>query len=310
MAGRGILDLGEYAIGTRRYLPHPGCSSNEWIYPVDLAFTLRSPRRYYSPRDDHGVPMWQRSGIGVCYLPTRVTAWALSHWNRLQDGDASSRAPFLSAVDWLMSFEDARFPYTFDLGRLRAPWYSCMAQGEGASVLLRAAVLTNESRFADTAARAIEPMKSRIEDGGVQGELDGDVFLEEYPDGDAVHVLNGFLYALVGLIDMDRFDAGGTSGQLLDALSCTLERHIGRWDLGKWSSYDLSHERDGGPINACTPAYHSLHATLLAYIASRKQLEACGKCAGRWRRGSGHPLARARAMAGKIRYRLKHPPPS
>ena len=310
MAGRGVLDLAEYALGTRRYGPCAGWNTDARNYPVELDFTLASPDRYYEPRDAEGLPMRSYASVGDQYSPARITAWSLANWNRLQDGDATARDSFLLGADWLRSFNDGRFVYRFDWGRIRAPWISCLAQGEAISVLVRAASLTGDEAYATLARKAMEPMVAGLDAHGVQDAVDGDVFLEEYPDGDAPHVLNGCLYAMIGLIDLHRFDGSATAAELLEGLSTTLERHIMRWDVNGWSAYDLAHERDGGVANACTPAYQSLHATLLGCIAENRDLPACRDAAARWRRSLSSPLIRCRALTGKIRYRRRHPAPS
>ena len=310
MAGRGVLDLMEYALGTNRYRPCDGWTAESRHYPLELGFTLANPARYYHPRDADGLPMRSYASAGNQYSPSRITAWSLAHWNRLQDGDEASRDAFLRGANWLRAFNDGRFVYRFDWGRIRAPWISCLAQGEGISVLVRAAALTGDGTYTALARKAMEPMTLGLDADGVQDAIDGAMFLEEYPGGDAPHVLNGCLYAMIGLIDLHRLDGSAEAAALLDGLSATLERHIARWDLGGWSAYDLAHERDGGVANACTPAYQSLHATLLTCVAEDRDLPTCHAVAARWRGSLSNPLARSRALVAKIRYRRRHPAPS
>jgi len=307
MAGRGIMDLVEYGVGTSRYAARAGWSDTAWFYPVDLEFTLRRAGQYYEPRDADGLPMRDYGESGIQYSPSRVNAWALAHWNRLQAGATESQPAFLQAADRLRSCPDGRFSYDFDWGRNTAPWISCLAQGEGASVLLRAAMLTGDVGYTAAAHRAIEPLLESVEHGGVQGAIDGTPFLEEYPAGDHPHVLNGCLYAMVGLLDVARQEPGHPAEALLKDVATTLERNIDRWDLGGWSSYDLSHEGNGGVPNACTPAYQSLHSTLLGFVARACSLARCEEVASSWNSGRGHPLARLRALKMKIRYRRRFP---
>lgn len=307
MAGRGIMDLVEYGTGTSRYGARAGWSENGWFYPVDLEFTLRQAGRYYEPRDAAGLPMRNYGDAEARYSPSRVNAWALAHWNRLQNGVAESRPAFLQAADWLRASTNGRFTYEFDWGRNRAPWISCLAQGEGASVLLRAAMLSGDKGYLEMALRAIEPLLESVEQGGVQGAIDGKPFLEEYPAGDHPHVLNGCLYAMVGLLDVARHDPDHSAHGLLKDVAATLEQNIDRWDLGGWSSYDLSHEGNGGFANACTPAYQSLHSTLLGFVARACSLARCEEVADRWSSGCRHPLTRLRALKMKIRYRRRFP---
>ena len=116
MAGRGIMDLVEYGTGTSRYGARAGWSENGWFYPVDLEFTLRQAGRYYEPRDAAGLPMRNYGDAGARYSPSRVNAWALAHWNRLQNGVAESRPAFLQAADWLRASTNGRFDLRVRLG--------------------------------------------------------------------------------------------------------------------------------------------------------------------------------------------------
>jgi len=114
---------------------------------------------------------------------------------------------FLRSADWFVRQQDRRGGWSVPVkrrlaaGRLRlAPgWYSAMAQGQAMSVLTRAYALTGDRRYLDCARRATALFDVPSTDGGVLASLFNLPWYEEYPTVPGTFVLNGFIYALVGL---------------------------------------------------------------------------------------------------------------
>jgi len=281
---------------------------NTWHYPLDLEFTLRDPGFYFAPRDAEGLPIRLYRSVGIQYNPTRIAAYALAHYNRyLRTQVEESRAQFLKAAEWFMRSPEGLWWYTYPWQDLQAPWLSAMAQGEGISVLVRAWVLTHEVRYLDQARRALIPFAQSIEAGGVRSTLeDGCPFLEEYPSSSPVHVLNGFLYALIGLADLHRVAPEMTDSIGLDDFLNTLEHHIEAWDAGFWSLYDLSHLYKGRR-NFTTVSYHNLHISQLSFLGHLFRRPHLMQVATRWTEYAHHMSNRLRAFWGKVRYRLQEP---
>ena len=167
--------------------------------------------------------------------------------------------------------QTAPYPHTYVL---RPPWVSAMAQGEGASLLVRVHAATGDDRYAEAAVRALGPMRRASADGGASAELDGRWFPEEYPTDPPSFVLNGAVFALWGLRDVgvglgDR-DAARDFEAGVDALAHSIER----WDTGSWSRYDLHPHR---VTNVASRAYHDLHVAQLEAmdeLAPRPELHA------------------------------------
>ena len=279
-----------------------------WLYPLDLEFTLQRADLYYAPRDAEGLPMRHYLTVGVQYNPTRIAAYALAHFNRYErTRDEESKAAFFKAVEWFMRAPDARWAYPFPWLDLRPPWLSAMAQGEGISVLVRAWVLTHQQRYLTQAQRALEPLIQPIEAGGVRSSLDdGRPFLEEYPTQTPDHVLNGFLYALIGLLDLARVVPSAVAPVGLDALLDSLEQHLAAWDAGFWSLYDLGYRRTGRP-NLATVSYHNLHVTQLTFVGRVTQRRRLVQMAERWAQDARRLACRLRAFGAKVRYRVQEP---
>jgi heparosan-N-sulfate-glucuronate 5-epimerase len=192
-------------------------------------------------------------------------------------------------------------PHTYEL---RAPWVSAMAQGEGASLLVRLHAATADERYAQAAQRALRLLAVSTEEGGTSALLDGRPFPQEYPTSPPSFVLNGGIFAIWGWYDVAvALGDAGARAAFDDAVE-TLARSIDRWDSGWWSLYDLYPHRFANPASF---AYHELHiAQLLAMhrIAPRPQLmEAADRFAGY----ETSAVKRARAFATKAAFRVAVP---
>jgi hypothetical protein len=168
---------------------------------------------------------------------------------------------------WVHRFS---FPHTYPLP---GPWLSAMAQGQGASLLVRLHGVTAEPQFAEAARRAMRPLRLPVSAGGTRASLGGRPFLEEYPTDPPSFVLNGAFFALWGLHDvavgLRDPRAGSEFQECVDALAAELHR----WDTGFWSRYDLFPHRVS---NIANPFYHRLHINLLQamrVLAPRPQFD-------------------------------------
>ena len=97
---------------------------------------------------------------------------------------------------WLHRVE---MPHTYEL---RPPWVSAMAQGEGASLLVRLYMATRDERYSEGARRALAAGRVPSRSGGASALLNGESFPEEYPTEPPSFVLNGAIFALWGSFDV------------------------------------------------------------------------------------------------------------
>jgi hypothetical protein len=195
----------------------------------------------------------------------------------------------------------APYPHTY---ALTPPWVSAMAQGEGASLLVRVHGETGDDRYAEAAVRALRPMAVQSAEGGASADLDGRPFPEEYPTEPPSFVLNGAIFALWGLRDVAVALADADAGRAFDGGVGTLAASIGRWDTGSWSRYDLFPHR---VTNVASPAYHVLHVAQLEAmheLAPRPELHAAAE---RFAAYAASPPKRAGAFARKILFRMAEP---
>ena len=275
-----------------------------WAYPVDLEFTLQREQEHYSPKDESGLPVRVYRTAGLQYNPTRIAGYGLAHYNRLvSSGAEPSRIEFLRAADWFAAAPDGLWRYDFAWNDLRPGWLSCMAQGEGISVLVRASALTGEERYLARALQAAVPFRQTISAGGVRSLVAGRwPFLEEYPSSAPAHVLNGFLFAMNGIHDLMRLESDAGESVGFDELLESLERNLPSWDLGYWSAYDLA----VGPAsrrNVATVAYHRLHIAQLRYLGAVTHSRALVAMADHWTACAASLASRVRALTGKVLYR-------
>jgi hypothetical protein len=239
-----------------------------------------------------------------------VIQWGLGCFERfVADEGEEWLGAALGAGDLLLAEQDEdggwthqfRYPHSLPLP---PPWRSAMAQGEGASLLVRLHLETGEERYAEAAIRALAPLDVPTAAGGVQAMLDGHPFLEEYPTQPSSFVLNGTIFALWGLRDVgvgldsrearDRFTSGAV------ALASALHR----WDTGWWSRYDLFPR----PLpNIASSFYHTLHQTQLEALDMFAPNPEFGRVRNRFASYAASSVNRRRALASKVAYRLMIP---
>ena len=239
-----------------------------------------------------------------------TTQWGLcafEHW--LHTGDERWLASATRAGEHVLDEMDDsgalvhREPYPHSY-RLKPPWLSAMAQGQAASLLVRLHGETGEERMADGALRVLRPLSVPTAEGGVQAELDGGPFLEEYPTEPGSYVLNGGIFALWGLMDAGVALGDADARELFHAGLATLASNLHRWDTGWWSRYDLfPHPVD----NVASAAYHELHVDQLRAMELVAPRPEVAECLERFQAYGRSPLKRGRAFARKVAFRLRVP---
>ena len=95
------------------------------------------------------------------------------------------------------------------------------------------------------------------------------LWLEEYPlekSAPGLFVLNGCLYALIGLFDANTIDPNPEISRTMDTLLMSLNELLPLFidpKQSNWSLYDLGHLTIGTKINRASYSYHLVHITLL-----------------------------------------------
>jgi heparosan-N-sulfate-glucuronate 5-epimerase len=267
-------------------------------YPIDMRVkadsptwprpNLVGPSALYAAVAQYGLGCYERwlAGDGQTWLDAAVQVGEHLCAHQRPDGAWAHAAPF---------------PHT---QRLDPPWSSGLAQGEGASLLVRLHLETSDERFAHAARLGIGPLSVPMAGGGVQGELAGYPWPEEYPTTPPAHVLNGAMFALwgfrdvgIGLGDADASQAFATG---LDAVVANLHRY----DTGHWSLYWLNPK----PIrNWASSFYHALHISQLTVMDMLSPRPELAPTRDRWQRYADSALSRRLALAHKAAFRTLVP---
>uniref|UniRef100_A0A915P0F5 Heparosan-N-sulfate-glucuronate 5-epimerase n=1 Tax=Meloidogyne floridensis TaxID=298350 RepID=A0A915P0F5_9BILA len=187
---------------------------------------------------------------------------------------------FLRVAEWLLKNQDDRGGWPIPVERifnkdeeenklfLSAGWYSAMAQGHALSFLARAFNATGDERFLLAGERACDLFELPTSKGGIKNQLFGYDWYEEYPTlPSGTFVLNGFIYALVGLNDFSSFynenknSSNFSSKKLFFNGLNSLRSLLPLFDTGQRSLYDLRHVQLKGNLrpNIARWDYHSLH---------------------------------------------------
>ncbi|CAF0784027.1 unnamed protein product [Adineta steineri] len=184
---------------------------------------------------------------------------------------------FYSATRWLLNNQDLQTGCWFIHVRrnyghhtqyhLRNPWCSAMAQGQAASLLVRLYSLTNNKEHLLAIRRAIQPLwSSNLTRAYFNNRF---LWLEEYPlesSTKGLFVLNGCLYALIGIIDANTIDYQPYLSELINQIIISLQHMLPYYvhpNISNWSLYDLSHITMKSKINTASYSYHLVHITLL-----------------------------------------------
>ncbi|NXO46295.1 GLCE epimerase, partial [Locustella ochotensis] len=204
-------------------------------------------------------------------------------------------AAFFAASRWLLRNQDERGGWpimvTRKLGEgfkaLEPGWYSAMAQGQAMSTLVRAYQLTKEPAFLGAALRATAPFKLPAERRGVKAVFMGrHDWYEEYPTSPSSFVLNGFMYALIGLYDLKE-TAGERLGRearlLYERGMESLKAMLPLFDTGSGSVYDLRHFMLGTAPNLARWDYHTTHINQLQLLASVDEAPLFKEFVKRWK---------------------------
>jgi hypothetical protein len=91
-----------------------------------------------------------------------------------------------------------------------------------------------------TAEACFDAFDRPLDDGGVRFiDRCGHLWFEEYPTNPPLHVLNGFIFALWGVLDYAKVTDSSKAWEWWKAGSETLSAHVADFDCRYWSVYDL-----------------------------------------------------------------------
>ncbi|CAG5136810.1 unnamed protein product [Candidula unifasciata] len=185
----------------------------------------------------------------------------------------------IHAADWLVISQDSQGGWPTSTGmktgdniELKPGWYSAMGQGQAISTLVRAYNLTGQKSYLDTVVAALHLYQLGSHEGGVRARfLDQLDWYEEYPTTPtSTFVLNGFIFAMLGLYDaMKTLDGEGQilAEKLWSSGLHSLKKMLGMYDTGTGTLYDLRHVINHEQPNRARWDYHTTHIALIEEMA-------------------------------------------
>lgn len=180
----------------------------------------------------------------------------------------------IQIADWLCEKQGNNGEWFYPIAYIHTPtgehfeknWLSAMAQGMGISLLIRVYYDSKNDKYLNAAINATKPLKISIEDGGVCRIYNGCTFWEEYPTLAPSLTLNGFLYCLLGLIDLKSFYFNSDIECMVEKGFLSLLELLPLYDDAGCSSYDLTYLVSNTRIRS--KKYHLIHIQLLQILNS------------------------------------------
>jgi len=196
--------------------------------------------------DDKGIP-YVIEGDRQYYSPVYIIQYGLILHDLVikEIKPEENKVKLLKLIDWLIEnseeFKDSivwrsekNTHYNLEKG-----WISAMYQGQAISFFLRMSQLFDEPKHILFSEKIYKYFKFDFSEGGAKREdSNGYVWLEEYPTSPPSYVLNGFVYAIFGVLDLYRVTGNADAKILYESCIDTLKNNIHKYDLWYWSRYD------------------------------------------------------------------------
>jgi len=243
--------------------------------------------------------------IGLRYNPITIAQFGLYQLQRFAaTQDEQHLCHARNNARWLL--ENARpwandalaWVHDFDLPFYgpKAPWISGMAQGQAISFLLRMqSLVDDEDRLLECSHGAMRVFYHPVEEGGVATRFpDGSVSFEEYPTTPPSQVLNGHIFAMLGIHDYAHFFEDKAAVELFDLAVHGLKKNLHRYDTGYWNLYDLHPTR-----RLAAPMYVQVHVQLLRILAQMTGESEFTDASEMWKAYLTRPSCRVRYLLRK-----------
>ena len=234
--------------------------------------------------DKAGIPLSESyidvQENGLHYYPISIGQYGLGVFNSYhQTGDQGKKARFLKIADWFVNTQTVEpgkgCHWLTDVPKpeygISKPWKSAFTQSRAISILLRAWQMTHEERYYKPAAGALIPFTLSAGEGGVAVDREWSAtFYEEYVAEYPTRVLDGHLFALLGLFDGVRALKPGPeqslARQLFDEGVQGLIKQLPLFDLGNWVLFNRCDVPGYPNPDLCTRNYMILVIKLLKII--------------------------------------------
>lgn len=230
------------------------------------------------------------------FFPVAIFQYGLGAYDMyLQTGDPIYLTKFNQCVEWTYKNQDNKGRWNNFFYVYPENPYGAMAQGEGASLLLRAYVQSHEEKYLLASKRAIDYMLEDVRTGGTTNYANNETVFMEYTHLSAV--MNGWIFAWFGLYDYVLATGDNKYRQILDKSYKSLINMLPLFTNKYWSMYDL----DG---HIASPFYHNLHIAQMQAMYKLTQDRIFDEYAQKWRRCQQNKIFTAIAFVKKAWQKL------
>ena len=222
---------------------------------------------------ERGLWYWNRFFHGASppvFLSYDWTRWPCNRDEYEPQDESVAKRMFFNCADWLLGNIQScggycvwAYPYPFSY-RTKAGWRSAHTQAVGLQLLVRAFEISGEHKYLAPLNDLLAAFKLDVRDGGLCTSTEaGNIWFEKMADKDNLQpkVLNGMLFALIGLRDVGERAKSDEATQLADLGTRAAAEYLPRFDLGDWSAYDIHGKR-------ASPHYHAVHVKQLKLLSS------------------------------------------
>jgi hypothetical protein len=242
--------------------------------------------------DSNGIPkVYYPKLKAAFYNPVRIAShanWLYRQGNNPEKGGDNFKT-FLKYADWLkdnlkiMHYQGRtygiwEYHFYWETYHLAPPWRSGMAQGAGLNALGHAYLITKDIRYLSAAKYALNAFLIDVKNGGVTyQDTEEDWWIEEYigADGRQSRVLNGAIYALLGVYEFWKSTGDEVAFEVYRKGLNGIRKQLPKYDMGWWSYYDAI-----GSI--ATSKYHQVHIELTRDLFEISREEIFLRYSERW----------------------------
>jgi hypothetical protein len=292
---------------------------SDCIAAGDYFIDFRPKTDYPGPFDSNKIPLLDlttqhsEGRSGIVYNPIVISQYGLGWYSKyLRNQQQPFLDNFLRIADWLVNNSQELNINGEKCSVLYFDYYgdgkvcSAMAQGQAISVLCRAYRITQNRAYLKKAIELYAVLKRSIKEGGVVDTSLGFPVLEEYSH-EPIHILNGHLFALVGIIDLKNI---GNLEQEKDDILNSYELYLDsslklarKMDMGFWTKYSC---QSGLLPNIASHFYHSLHIEMMKGLYALTGIDEFKFCGERWLEQRKKTAYKFLAMILKLMDRLRY----
>jgi len=182
--------------------------------------------------------------------------------------DSNHKEKFFHYANYFLKMQSGEgdWSYHFDWFAAKAPWSSALAQARGASVMLRAWLLSKNDQYRNAALNALKKFTVPIQEGGfLHWFAAGNChYFEEYP-AIPTGVINGFMSSLMNIWELQYWTKEKNCLELWQQGIDSLEKMLPFYSIGWWSLYDRDEKSPVANVNS--PRYHFLEIQYLKVLS-------------------------------------------